>query len=248
MLKLYQETLIGYQETGISTFGLYGQDTEVVYKQNLQTQPITWLYRDKSVIYNRNSYGHRSKEINQLNENFILFIGCSITVGSAVSLEDTFPHIVSKQLDIDYYNLAVEGAGPDLITYNIANWLNQIKKIPAAVVIQWPEIYRTFRQNGNAIIPIGPWSCKNDIGVHITKQQWADYEKQILTDYFDHCFFIYKMTVLAVLKSYSVSVVEIENFPVIDVGRDLKHPGINSHQQIANQVLLELKKLINFGQ
>jgi hypothetical protein len=248
LLKLYQETLIGYQETGASTFGMYGQDTLEVYQQHLKTQSSEWLYRQKEVNYNRNSYGHRSKEIDQLDREFILFVGCSITVGSAVSLEDSFPYIVSKQLSIDYYNLAVEGSGPDLLSFNISNWFKKINRIPTAVVIQWPEVTRTFRQNGTTIIPIGPWSCRQTIKNSITKQQWNDYENLILTDYFDHYCEILKNNILSLLTSHNIRIIDVKDVPVIDYGRDLKHPGIESHKLISNQILSEFKNPISFGQ
>jgi hypothetical protein len=248
LLKLYQETLIGYQETGISEFGLYGQDTGEVYQNNLKTQPIDWIYRNKKVSYCRNSFGHRSKEINKLDQEFVLFVGCSITVGSAVALEDTFPYIVSNNLNVDYYNLAVEGSGPDLLSFNMSNWFSKIRHIPKTVVIQWPESSRTFRQDGENITPIGPWSCRQHIGTSITKKQWQAYESLVLTDYFEHYFKIAQTNIRSLLESHNVKVIEIQQLPVVDYGRDLKHPGIESHKLIANQVLSEFKKLISFGQ
>lgn len=248
MLKFYSNSLIGYQETGVSTFGLYGQDTYEVYQKNLQTHPQDWIYTNKTVEYDRNSCGHRSKEIDQLDNKFILFIGCSITVGSAVALEDTFPYLVSKYLNIDYYNLAVEGSGPDLLAQNLANWISKIKKIPVAVVIQWPEIARTFRQDNTTVVPLGPWSCKQHIGNSISKQQWLDYEKLIVTDYFEHTYNILRNSVLALLESHNIKVIEIENITTVDYGRDLKHPGIQSHQLVADTVVSALNIAINFGQ
>lgn len=248
MLKFYSNSLVGYQETGKSVFDLYGQDTYTIYQKNLQTQSQDWVYIHKAVTHNRNSCGHRSKEIDQLSKEFILFIGCSITVGSAVALQDTFPYIVSKYLNIDYYNLAVEGSGPDLLAQNLSSWLSKIKKIPVAVIIQWPEIARTFRQDGAVVVPIGPWSCKSNIGKSISTQHCLDYEKLIITDYFEHAFNILRHAILALLEAHNIKVIEIANINVVDHGRDLKHPGIQSHRLVADGVISRLNMPINFGQ
>ena len=40
-------------------------------------------------------------------DNYILFIGCSHTMGVGLELEKTYPHILSEKLKMDYYNLAV---------------------------------------------------------------------------------------------------------------------------------------------
>lgn len=232
----------------MSTFGLYGQDTCEVYTTNLKLQPTDWLYATKTVSYARNSVGHRSKDIADLDDKFILFVGCSLTVGSAVALEDTFPYLVSRHLNIDYYNLGVEASGPDLLAQNLSIWISKIKKLPLAVVIQWPELTRTFRCNGTAVVPIGPWSCKSHIGKSISNQQWRDYEKLIVTDQFEHVYNILRQTTLAMLESHNIKVIEIKNIDTVDYGRDLKHPGTQSHQLVADTVISALSMAINFGQ
>jgi hypothetical protein len=237
LLKLYHENLIGYQETGDSEFGLYGQDTKLAFEGNLKTQPQDWIYRDKRVIYSRNSHGHRSKEISDLDKDFILFIGCSITVGSAVKLEETFPYLVSQKLCIDYYNLAVEGAGWDLIAYNLGSWFKNIKRKPKAIVINWPQLSRTFRQKQENVIPIGPWSCKSNIGHGISELDWKNFESIIHTDYFDHYGNVIKNSIVPLIESQSIKVIEVDQINSIDFGRDLKHPGTKTHELFSFNIL-----------
>lgn len=237
MLKLYNEKLVGYCETGISEFGLYGQDTKQVFVSNIKSQPEDWIYRTKRVFYNRNSYGHRSKETTNLDNEFILFLGCSITVGSAVALEETFPYLVSQKLGIDYYNLAVEGSGYDLVSFNLGSWFKHIQLKPKAIVIKWPQTVRTFRTYQNSIISIGPWTCKSDIGDRISEQDWRNFESVITTDYFDHYSKIIKNTVTPLLESQNIKVIEVENIDPVDYGRDLKHPGTETHDLFSRNIL-----------
>jgi hypothetical protein len=240
MLKLYNNKLIGYCETGVAEFGLYGRDTKLVFDSNAKTQPSSWEYNTKKVFYNRNSIGHRSKEIDKLADDYFLFLGCSITVGSAVALEETFPYIVAKRSNKDYYNLAVEGAGIDMIAYNLTSWLIHVNKKPKVAIIKWPELHRTFRIHGTDVVPIGPWHCKEDIGKSITEAEWKYFEAAISTDYFDHYSSLIKNTMLSLLKSYSIQTIEVPDVETVDVGRDLKHPGTQTHSLLASSILNSL--------
>jgi len=234
MLKLYDNNLIGYFKTGTVEFGDFGFDTEDLYQRNLKVVDSNWLYRSTRVEYSRNSCGHRSKEFDQLDKDFYLFVGCSLTVGSAVPLENTYPYIVSKNNNVDYYNLAVEGAGVDLVSYNLSKWFLNIKKKPKRIIIQWPELARTFRGLGDEIIPLGPWSDNTLKNIKELKQEVENFNSVSCTDYFFHYANIIKDAVRAMC--YDTELVEINNFEIIDVGRDLKHPGIESHLKIAKSL------------
>jgi len=237
MLKLYNNKLIGYCETGVSEFGLYGQDTSNVFNSNIKSQSSSWKYHTTKVFYNRNSTGHRSKEIKDLSSEYFLFIGCSITVGSAVALEETFPYIVAKHANKDYYNLAVEGAGYDMIAYNLSNWFKQTNIKPRAVIIKWPELFRTFRIHNNTVIPIGPWNCKADIGSVVTTEEWAGFEVVSSTDYFKHYSSIIKDTVESLITSHGITIINVPDLLTMDLGRDLKHPGTETHKALASSIL-----------
>lgn len=236
MLKLYQNNLIGYFKIGNREFGDYGFDTEERYKANKENQPVNWRYHTDRVFYDRNTYGHRSKEPTELNNNFIMFVGCSYTVGSAVALENTYPYLIANHHNVDYYNLAVEGSGVDLIAHNVVQWLVNVKKIPSRIYIQWPEITRTFRIIGSEVIPFGPWSDKTLNKRHDLKTEVSDYLKVVTTDFFDHNSLITKTLILNLCKAYNIDVVEINNFDILDLGRDLKHPGIESHNKLFEDI------------
>jgi hypothetical protein len=231
MLRKYQN-LIGYELTGENEFGDYGRDSYQVYTESLKTQPNDWYYRTNRVFYNRNSFGHRSCEPCQLTKDFIMFVGCSNSVGTAVRLEDTFPCIVANKLGKTYYNLSVEGSGYDLISYNINAWFSMFDK-PSVVVINWPQISRTFRIDGENVIPIGPWSQSYTI----SKTHWDNYASIITTDYFEHYSEILRQSIVTFLQLQKIKVIEVDKYTCIDYGRDLKHPGISTHLQITNQIL-----------
>jgi hypothetical protein len=242
MFKLYNNFLYGNPDVD-AKFSKVGSDSELKYVENLKSQPLDWIYRHKEVSYKRNSYGHRSVEPHKLQSPFILFTGCSITEGIALSLEDTYPYIVSNKLGYDYYNLGLNGFGIDMLSLNLSSWFKNINLIPDAVVIQWPQIHRKFELINNTAVPVGPWHDKSDN--IISKKSWEDYNKIITTDYMEHYFNILKNTTTSYLQSMNIKVIEIpfEDVPLTsDRGRDLTHPGIESHKFLADKVLNSLGK------
>lgn len=152
-----------------------GSDSEDLYIENLKLQPDDWHYRTNIISYIRNSNGHRCKEISDVDlDNYILYIGCSHTEGIGLHLEDTYPYLLSKKLNCDYYNLAVGGIGLDVVNYNLATWFAKIKKPPKLVVLQWPNharITTKFSQTPDQLTlepeswhTYGSWSVKKAVG------------------------------------------------------------------------------------
>ncbi len=231
MLKLYDNNLIGYYKTGVSEFGDFGFDTKEWYDINFKSQSKNWKYLNDTVTYNRNSTGHRSNEFNS-TEPYLLFAGCSLTVGSAVKLEETYPYLVAKKYNINYYNLAVEGAGIDLVCYNIATWLDRNPK-PVKIIVQWPEVCRSFRVKNKDVIPFGLWSDTTLKNNKELKKDLDNFNSVVHTDYFNHFGDMLKLTTRNLCKTANIELIEIDKFLSIDYGRDLKHPGTNSHSALA---------------
>ena len=79
-----------------------GTDTSKIFLENLKTQSNDWYYRSNIISYDRNSNGHRCKNIDEIDlNNYILFIGCSHTEGIGLKLEDTYPYLLSNKLECD---------------------------------------------------------------------------------------------------------------------------------------------------
>jgi hypothetical protein len=124
-------------------------ESEESYKSNLLRQPFYWEYRNKNIKYKYNSNGHRSCEIDQLNYDYILFSGCSITEGVGLQEEDCYTHLVAKKLNKQFYNLGVGGSSPSIAIRNIITFLTKLKNnLPYAIVIQWPHFYRYYSIHG----------------------------------------------------------------------------------------------------
>lgn len=107
-----------------------------------------------------NSLGHRCKERQDLDfENYILFTGCSHTLGEGLEIEQTFPFLTGKLLNLDYYNLGLSGSGIDVLLHNLVVWFNSTPKKPKLLVVQYPDYTRfsSVIDTTNNIIPRGNW-------------------------------------------------------------------------------------------
>jgi len=83
-----------------------------------------------------NSRGHRCRELEDINlRKYILFAGDNVGVGWDKPIEETYPHLVSTKLNIDYYNLSIFNGGLDAIKYNLLTWFNTVNTLPKAVIL-----------------------------------------------------------------------------------------------------------------
>ena len=83
-----------------------------------------------------NSRGHRCKELEDIDlHKYILFAGDNVGVGWDKPIEETYPHIISKSLNMDYYNLSIFNGGLDSLKHNLLTWFNKVPQSPKAIVV-----------------------------------------------------------------------------------------------------------------
>lgn len=227
-----------------------GGDSEEQVLENIAKSTSDWYFKDKIITYSYNVYGHRSKNINEIDlDNYILFSGCSHTFGVGLELETTYPYLLSKKLGCDYYNLAVSASGPDVVQHNILNWYYSIQKKPKLVIIQWPDHSRFLSYNTEYknLIPRGNWQGDNDILKFIIDSE--DYglfnaRKKLITDLLSN------VIKEPVIKFNYASQSNYDSDPIkmrkLDLARDLSHAGVLSHKvfsETLNQIANEKLKL-----
>jgi hypothetical protein len=237
--NLNKNALYGFTPNEISEEHRDGEMAE--FERNLKTQPADWVYRTKKVIYQHNSYGHRSIEPFQLGENFFITIGCSNTYGQSLRLEDTWPYQLSKLTGMKYYNLGLGAAGVDITALNLSLWFKNIKLKPKAVIILWPESHRKFfKDEDDRLGPLGPWISNREsmmrsyYKTETAQAAFINYKKLIMTDAMEHYAEVIKTTTEEMIKSLEIKVVIANDFLIFDDhARDLKHPGIKSCKNLA---------------
>jgi hypothetical protein len=225
------------------------EDDVEKFIDNLNEQPEDWHYRNSLITYQFNENGHRSKSLDKLNlDNYILYVGCSHTVGVGVKLEETFPYIASQYVwkGADYYNLAVSGAGIDTLEYNLLTWFTKIKKKPKLVVIQWPDHSRFIvnEPGRREFVPSGTWTSNFDAQKFIYNSEVTGAvhgRKAINVKLIETLIDVPKLTLIheGLVPYDSNSIV----FRTVDRARDLKHSGIQSHRLVAEKIIESYYKI-----
>ena len=87
---------------------------------------------------NLNKHGHRCKDLDNINfHNYLLFAGDNVALDFNLPIEKTYPYLVSQNLKIDYYNIAVFNGGIDAFKFNVLSWFKHIPHKPKALIISF---------------------------------------------------------------------------------------------------------------
>lgn len=135
------------KNVGLSNINLkfHSTDDEELFKKNKEILGSEWYYSNKEIDYNFNSWGYRTKEFIDLNQDYLITFGCSCTEGIGLHYDDLWSTKLGKILNLDVFNLGNGGTGADYQTYNtilLFNYILKTKRFPKLVVYQWPEKHR----------------------------------------------------------------------------------------------------------
>lgn len=130
--------------------------------QNKNTRQLTYSTDNKQykakypywrIDYRFNSLGYRTKELNELDSNFLLTFGCSYTEGVGLHTDQIWTHHVSSHLNLDLYNAAKQASGLDIPYLNTLLWNSKQLPTPKLVIVQWPQKARKHFgfKNGDVI-------------------------------------------------------------------------------------------------
>ena len=248
-MKFYND-FIGNDERN-TTLRFIGGDLEVQFKKNAPTQPDDWYYHTTEITYSFNDNGHRCKKFEDINQdNYILFIGCSHTMGVGLELEKSYPYLLSKELKMDYYNLAIPATGMDIVEYNLLMWLFKIPKKPKLVVIQWPDPSRfaEYDQVRNNILGRGSWqqleSKYMSLIANAEDTGMENARKAITHNLLKNNINVPMITFnFGSQKGYGIYDLGMMR---IDRARDLAHAGIKSHAKFTETLLnhIEVNRLV----
>jgi len=212
-------------------------DTEELYNKNYKEnfellKSSGWI--DRKFKYTFNSHGFRCEEFT--NEDSIMFLGCSYTMGIGLPIEDTWSNIVAKKVNLQYVNLAIGGGSNDTAFRFCLGWIDRIK--PKMVIFLEPPGFRIELVNGhkNKIVSINDrgrypefineWNLTDDNNyLNALKNNLAI---QALCDIRNIKYFHFKFNQLT------------DNWS--DWARDLMHPGPNTHLRFAHYVIDQIKK------
>jgi hypothetical protein len=103
-----------------------------------QLEGFGWT-RD-NVSYTFNEDGFRADEFTDGVNDSVLFLGCSLTIGIGMPVEDTWAYKVASSLGLRRYNLGVGGGGSDMCFRLAYHWIPRLK--PKYVVMLTPNAGR----------------------------------------------------------------------------------------------------------
>jgi hypothetical protein len=226
---------VGYHPHNVTERFTSG-DSEEQFKRNLASQPADWYYRNADITYSYNEYGHRCKNVAELDlDNYVLFTGCSNTAGVGLELEKTFPYLTANDLGLDYYNLAVGGSGVDIMTHNLIMWIHTVKKLPKALVIMWPQAARYARLKGNnesLCLEVPSFATSPD-----------SEEFMVIGDKINFFETVRCMSEKIINAAYTCKTIHLQPYHLYrdDRARDLGHAGIPSHRLVADSLVQTLR-------
>ena len=184
-----------------------------------------------------NSFGHRCKEIAELDfDNYVLFAGCSHTVGIGVTLKQSYPYLVAKKLKCDYYNLSVGGGGIDAVEHNLLMWFTLYDKPPKYIFCEWPDHARFMAQfpGYKYIMPAGNWTHSEFLVLADTPLKIKEQLTYKLLRQLSPCPIIdIRYSGMAVASNNSYTIWHIKD----DIGTDGNHPGPKSHKTTAEKII-----------
>jgi hypothetical protein len=216
------------------------------------------IYLEKDIEYSFNQHGYRTKDIKDLDKDFVLVFGCSHTEGVGNFEEDIWCSQLLNAKGIDFLNLGKGGSGPDIQYLNTLQWIRNDFLTPSLVIYQWPQTFRkSFSYIYNNHIYLKNHNVHNEVEKKDTdwylKRYCVELGEMYLNNYvhYHSANFLWQSIHVPVLNwSWEGDFeCEFENLHIIkteDTGRarDLMHDGPDIHKQVADQLFPLVDKLI----
>lgn len=212
-------------------------DSKERYEYNLKNdhtrlEKFGWL-ENQNFTYKFNSHGFRCDEFN--DDDGIIFLGCSHTVGVGLPLEKTFSQIISKNLNLQCINLAVPATSNDTAFRLASYWIPKIK--PKIVVMMSPDPARfeLITEIGKINFMPTPVPAKKYEGFY---NDWIVNNDNSLLNQEKNKFGV---EILSQKNSSKFIFLDaLTTIDYIDYGRDLWHSGLHCNRNIANLILSKI--------
>jgi hypothetical protein len=240
-----------FSEHANSTIKWISPDDQERYKSNLsnptsrqQLDNFNWI--DVDIDYQFNSDGFRGENFTQ--GECLAALGCSFTFGVGVNYKDTWINKIEEKLGIRCWNLGVSGAAGDTC-YRIAKaYLSKLN--PKVVVYLEPRYNRVELFTGSNKIPnLVNWAydyANYGGGVYVKEWLAVDQNQQLYAEKNRLSIKMLCQDIGAEVISYKPKdfVELVKNKQMLDLGRDLLHPGRLNHIAFSEVVIDDIKKIL----
>lgn len=219
------------------------------FNNNRVKQPDDWYYHNVEITYQFNNLGHRCKNFEDINQdNYLLYIGCSHTMGVGLELEKTYPYLLSEKLNMDYYNLAIPATGIDVLEYNLLTWFFKMKK-PKLVIVQWPDHSRFIQYDfyNENVLERGTWCSEPDQQSFVINSEDSGmfYARKAMSNKLIRNVVDVPLLPFAYGKQQQYDIYDL-HIRGLDKARDLGHSGIKSNLNFAEMLFsaIEIEGLL----
>lgn len=256
-LTFYKHNLlVDTQHQNLKNQKAYGADewTEFIRNQHL----VDRKYLQQDIDYTFNSQGYRTKEIGELDDNFVLVFGCSHTEGIGNFAKDIWCSQLLDSKGIDFLNLGKAGTGPDVQYFNTLQWIKNSFPRPRLVIYQWPQDFRrSFVYYNNSDLVFRHYNVhskqeKRDTGWYHKRYctELGEMTKDGYRDYYS-ANTLWQALQVPVLNwtwsgDFEKDFEDLHVIETVDTGRarDLMHDGADIHNQIADKLSSLIDKLL----
>lgn len=225
-------------------------DSEERFDQNFKNENSRNIltaagWSKNSIRYQTNSHGFRMvQDMNRIIPNQgNMYLGCSITFGIGLNIEDTWAWKLNQKIGGDFINLSWPGGGIEAQYRMLKIWAERTLPKRAYTIGSFVN-RRELLSNDGKIIRIGPWM--SDLELKLNKHLISDDEIKIsfirTIDAMTHVCAINGIELYAPdtvnLKDLQLS--EKDDLPA----RDLTHRGKNWHSRLADKPHNWWKRLV----
>lgn len=207
-----------------------------------------------SISYTFNEHGFRADEFTYEPNDSVLFLGCSLTMGIGMNLEDTWVYKAASSLGLRRYNLGIGGGSPDMCFRLAHHWIPRLR--PKYVMMLTPFSTRIELVMDNRVIqfvPNMPLPTPNRVYGKIVEElrekfvsfydSWLSHPANT-----DMNGLKCSLGVQSICDSFDTQLIEIPMDSLIikpqdkegwnsTVARDLRHPGVTWNQAVLDQFL-----------
>jgi hypothetical protein len=204
------------------------------FKNNLKLlEKNKWT--ERKFTYRFNNDGFRSNEFDS-NKKSILFLGCSLTFGTGLPIEETYGYKVADNLGLEFYNLGLGGSSNDT-AYRLSSYY--IPRLnPKIVILANPEITRLELCNGQQIFYYRAQMKYYQIDSFYKK--WISDDINSILNYQKNTLAIENLCLKNNIKFINFDAPKwfLEDFiEKDDYARDLIHPGVKTHYHVYKKLI-----------
>ena len=216
-------------------------DTLEHYNNTRKAFGNAWKYSNKSISYNTNRLGYRTKEFEEIDwANSIVLFGCSHVFGAALAEDETISHHLTSITGIPVINMGAMGSSIQHTFYNNIT-LRKHYPTPKAVLNLWTSVDRHLLFVDSVFFNVGNWTLSevrderiNNTSNILTHSLYQIQATRLLwsgvTRYTDWS--LYKIT---------ADMLDMSSIRFVDQARDGIHPGSATCYRVAQYFAQQLQ-------